>query len=141
MNHVKAQGRGSRNGANAKKLLKKAIRSVFERLEDRRLLSGSIQLQSQPAGVWVDDNWSIAPGGDVGDAGLSLGDTVEESPGGAMHTFGMDAFSTIQDGVNAVSSGGAVVVQNGTYTERVAIGKSVTISGQSEPDVIIQAEA
>jgi parallel beta-helix repeat protein len=98
-------------------------------------------LQTQPAGVWVDDNWSFAPGGDVGDPGLNFGDTVQESPGGAMHTFGVDAFSTIQDGVNAVSGGGAVIVHNGTYTERVAIDKSVTISGQSEPDVFVQADS
>src|SRR5258706_15421655 len=141
MKHAKVPERGSRDEANAKKLLRKAIRSLFERLEDRRLLSGSIQLQTQPEGVWVDDNWSFASGGDVGDPGLSSGDTVQESPGGAMHTFGVDAFSTIQDGVNAVSSGGAVIVQNGSYTERVAIAKSVTISGQSEPGVIIQADS
>src|SRR5258706_7313974 len=109
MKHAKAQGRGSRNEANAKKLLRKAIRSLFERLEDRRLLSGSVQLQTQPEGVWVDDNWSFAPGGDVGDPGLSSGDTVQESTDGAMHTFGANSFSTIQDAVNAASSCGGRV--------------------------------
>jgi hypothetical protein len=50
------------------------------------------------AEAWVDDNW----------AGSSPGDNVDG------HTFGYDAFATIQDGVNAVT-GSTVHVAAGEY--------------------------
>src|SRR5438874_8093313 len=113
--------------------VKAAITTVLERLEERRLLSA-------PAQVWVDDNWAFAPGGDVGAPGLSSGDTVQESSG-VTHTFGVDAYSRIQDGVNFVNDGGIVVVLDGLYTERVAINRPVTINGQSETGTTIQADS
>jgi parallel beta-helix repeat protein len=115
----------------ARKAVGRAIRSVFESLEERRLLS--------TPQVWVDDNWAFAPSGDVGAPGLGAGDTVQE-PTGPTHTFGIDAYSTIQEGVNFVDNGGIVVVLDGLYTERVAIGKSVSVSGQSDAGVMVQAE-
>ncbi|HEV8606849.1 MAG TPA: right-handed parallel beta-helix repeat-containing protein [Tepidisphaeraceae bacterium] len=129
----KGQGKG-RTGA-----MGRAIGAVVEGLEERRLLSGGVATVDVPAQVWVDDVWAFAPGGDVGEAGLSLGDTVEESSG-ATHTFGVDAYSTIQDGVNFVSDGGIVVVLDGLYTERVSVNRGVAIQGQSEAGVIVQAD-
>ena len=72
--------------------------------------------------VWVDSNWVISPGGDVSPAGLSFGDTVQDSSGAVTgKTFGIDAFSTIQDGINAVASGGMVNVEAGTYISNGAV--------------------
>jgi CSLREA domain-containing protein len=59
--------------------------------------------------VYVDDSW----------AGSTLGD--DPDAGGPATIFGCDSFATIQEGVNAVSSGGTVQVAAGTYDEDVAI--------------------
>ncbi len=58
-----------------------------------------------PDEVWVDDDW----------AGRSFGDIVFG------HTFGVDAFAKVQDGVNRVASPGTVHVAQGTYRENVVI--------------------
>ncbi len=46
-----------------------------------------------------------------------------------IHTFGYDAFNTIQNGVNAVATGGTVNVVAGTYAENLNIAKSVNLLG------------
>ncbi|MFC2059552.1 carboxypeptidase regulatory-like domain-containing protein [Chloroflexota bacterium] len=66
--------------------------------EGKTGISNSFSVADRPSEVWVDDGW----------AGSNAGDTV----GG--HTFGTDAFATIQDGVNAVS-GSTVHVAEGIY--------------------------
>jgi len=46
------------------------------------------------------------------------------------HTFGYDAFNKIQDGINAVSTGGTVNVAAGTYNEpQIIIDKPLTLQG------------
>jgi parallel beta-helix repeat protein len=45
------------------------------------------------------------------------------------HTFGVDAFSTINDAISAVSVGGTVYVASGTYAEPVVIQKSLSLIG------------
>jgi len=74
--------------------------------------------------VWVDDDW----------IGSSEGDIV----GG--HVFGYNAFATIQDGIDNVIAS-TVHVLNGTYTETLDINKSLTLSGESEAGVIIDASS
>ncbi|MFO0928817.1 MAG: right-handed parallel beta-helix repeat-containing protein [Gemmataceae bacterium] len=71
-----------------------------------------------PSNVYVDDSW--ASGVDVG-----------EDPDGAgpATAFGVDAFATIQGGVNAVAVGGTVNVRAGTYNEEVSVPKTVTLLG------------
>ncbi|OGO01258.1 MAG: hypothetical protein A2Y72_06450 [Chloroflexi bacterium RBG_13_53_26] len=54
--------------------------------------------------VWVDDDWE----------GRSHG-----APVGDGHTFGIDAFATIQDGINIAATSGTVHVAAGTYFERL----------------------
>lgn len=54
-----------------------------------------------PVTVWVNDNW----------AGSSVGSTV----GG--HTYGIDAFATIQEGIDSVAPSGTVNVFPGDYDE------------------------
>lgn len=65
-----------------------------------------------PPEVWVDDDW----------AGSGYGDAVNG------HTFGVDAFATIEHGINAVAQDGTVHVYPGKYDENLSIGdKSLTL--------------
>ena len=73
---------------------------------------------------------------DVAPAGLSAGDIVTFSPTGGAHSavaglsFGTNAFATIQDAFNAVSSAGDVIrVAGGTFAEQVTANKSVVLLG------------
>jgi hypothetical protein len=51
------------------------------------------------------------------------------SGGSGSHSIGLDAFSTVQAGVNAVETGGTVHVAPGTYSESVAANKPVSLLG------------
>lgn len=69
-------------------------------------------------------------------AGLSAGDIVTFSPTGGRHsavaglTFGTNAFATIQDAINTVSSAYDVIrVAGGTFAEFVTVNKSVVLLG------------
>jgi len=96
-----------------------AIRPVIENLETRRLLSGS-------AVVYVNAAWA--------------GSTNGSDPGslGAGNSFGYDEFADIQSGVNAVASGGTVIVDNGSYAQsNIVVNKSMTIEGQSQSGVTV----
>ena len=80
--------------------------------------------------VYVDDDWAGLPfGTDPDGAGPAIG-------------IGIDAFPTIQEGVNTVFPGGEVHVYAGPYPENVVINKDVTVTGENghttggEPDVI-----
>ncbi|MCX6665924.1 MAG: right-handed parallel beta-helix repeat-containing protein [Euryarchaeota archaeon] len=70
--------------------------------------------QSSPATVYIDDNYTSS------------------TPG-----WGYDYFAHIQDGINAVSDGGTVHVENGTYLETLTISKTITLSGADKNQVII----
>src|SRR5207302_1574944 len=60
--------------------------------------------------------------------GSNFGDS-EGSNGGTLLTFGVNAFATVQDGVNAIHSGGTVQVAAGTYAENVTINKALSLIG------------
>ncbi len=45
------------------------------------------------------------------------------------HIYGYDAFTSVQDGINAVANGGTVHVAPGTYKENVSVNKAVTVEG------------
>lgn len=62
---------------------------------------------SQPAQVWVNDDW----------AGCSPGQVVDE------HVCSTDAFDSIQDAIDAVAPGGTVSVAPGTYREIIVLVK------------------
>ena len=57
------------------------------------------------------------------------------------HTWGTDAFATIQDGVDTVAAGGTVYVANGNYNATsspfVRIIKSLSLIGESRDGVIL----
>jgi uncharacterized delta-60 repeat protein len=77
--------------------------------------------------VYADDNWSIT--NDVGPTGLSYGDTVQDGANGPF-TFGVEAFDTVQGGVNFVTSGGTVHVLAGSYHEDVSVNHPVSLLGE-----------
>jgi hypothetical protein len=73
-------------------------------------------------------------------AGLTMGDLIQDAdpntPGNQAALFGVSAFATIQEGVDAVDPGGPVFITDdlatdgpGTYTENVTITKDVQIIG------------
>lgn len=74
--------------------------------------------------VWVDDDW----------AGKRFGDVVD-----VYRIFGVDAFATIQDGINAVAISGTVHIRAGVYREQVVIEKSgITLDGEGQGLVILR---
>jgi uncharacterized repeat protein (TIGR01451 family) len=89
-------------------------------------MAGIAEAQSSTE-VWVDDNW----------AGLASGSSADG------HTFGTDAFDTIQNGVDAVENGGTVYVANGTYTATslasIVITRPLSLIGESRDGAIIDA--
>lgn len=68
----------------------------------------------RPAVVYINTLWTGQPPG--------------ASPDG-LHYMGYDAFAVIQDGVNAVASGGTVYVAEGTYLEEVVVSRGVLLHG------------
>ena len=98
--------------------------AIFSFLKDKPMLLMALLIMSataipiasvnaSPNEVWVDDDW------------------VDSNPGDAVdgHTFGTDAFATIQEGINAVAEGGTVYVAAGIYNEHVIINKTLTLRG------------
>lgn len=68
--------------------------------------------------IYVDDDW----------VGTPLGDDPDGA--GPAQFFGFDSFATIQEGVNAVSVSGTVIVNAGTYTQKIVVSKNdVTLQG------------
>ncbi len=74
--------------------------------------------------VWVDDDWAT---------GYLPGDPVDG------HTFGVDAFASIQDGIDAVS-GSTVHVADGTYIENIEMKSGVEILGSGTPTCTIDGD-
>jgi hypothetical protein len=67
--------------------------------------------------VYVNKNW----------AGTSIGDDPDGA--GPATSFGCDSFATIQEGINAVTAGGTVIVAAGTYAEQLGVNKAVSVLG------------
>jgi parallel beta-helix repeat protein len=67
--------------------------------------------------VYVNDDWvGTTPG-------------TDPDGGGPATNFGLDAFATVQGGVNGVAIGGTVIVYDGNYIEQVVISKNLTMDG------------
>ena len=67
--------------------------------------------------VYVDDDWVAVPNGTDPDG---IGPATE---------MGFDAFATIQGGINAVATGGQVIVAAGSYVENPTITRAMTLKG------------
>ncbi len=93
-------------------------RAAVEQLEPRLLLVGDI---------YVDDDWSNL--------------NFMDDPPGPATSFGMDAFATIQGGINAVDSNGRVHVAAGNYPENILVNKRLSILGQGPASTIVDASA
>ena len=103
--------------------------------DDRRQAPG---LQTD---VWVDSNWVVT--NDVAPSGLSFGDTVR-SPDSSVtgKILGVNASSTIQDGVNDTAAGGTTHVDNGIYPEsNITLLLPITVEGQSMAGVVMAPSA
>jgi PKD repeat protein len=72
-----------------------------------------VSARPQPSQVYVDDDYTSS------------------TPG-----WGYDHFATIQEGIDAVASGGTVKVYEGTYTEQLIINKSLTLIGDPGPKIV-----
>jgi nitrous oxidase accessory protein NosD len=77
-----------------------------------------------PSTVYVNANWASTP---------QWTDPDADGPANAM---GLDAFATIQEGVDAVAPGGTVEVAPGTYDEQVIVNKGLTLEGAGDTTVI-----
>jgi len=111
-----ALARKTKTAANRRK-----IQPRLDVLEDRTV----------PATLYVNDNWSLIH--DIGPAGLSVGDTVNNSLDVGAHrvtaTFGTNAFANINDALAAAHTGDTIDVLAGNYTGNVTVNTSVTLEG------------
>jgi hypothetical protein len=103
--------------------------AMIEHLEVRQLLSVA------PLKTWVNDNWvdQTHPGAGTPTCGDTMtapaGETAPNLGSGTL-SYGVNAFNTIQGGVDAVAGGGTVYVLPGTYTESdISLDKAVTVTG------------
>lgn len=96
-------------------------RPELDRLEDR----------NTPSTLLVNDNWFVVT--DVGPAGLSAGDTVDNrldaGADSVTGTFGTTAFADINAAIDASVAGDTVRVLEGTYTGNVTVDQSITLEG------------
>jgi autotransporter-associated beta strand protein len=89
-------------------------RLFFETLEDRRVLNGAY------ATVYVDDDFT-------GDGNDQIADADLGTDGNQAATFGVNAFNTINAALEAVTSSGTVIVNDGTYDEAVVLAGTQTL--------------
>lgn len=109
--------------------------SNFDKLVITRVDANSVPTVTggNASTVYVNDSWVIVT--DTGRFGLSNGDTVTSGPSdtgnsaGISATFGVDAFSSVQAGIDSVQAGGQVLVLKGTYTENTTIAKNLSLLG------------
>lgn len=79
---------------------------------------GADELPEMLLEVWVDDDYSASGGNDG-------------------HEWGVEAFSRIQDGVDAVGPGGTVYVGPGVYIENVELVREVALEGAGAKEVLL----
>lgn len=88
------------------------------------------------ADVYVNDDWSIMTSGDA------IIDADPVAAGDQNATFGVDAFATVQDGIDAADENGTVHVNAGNYLESPNVNKSVTlksIEGRNVTTISLQS--
>jgi YVTN family beta-propeller protein/autotransporter-associated beta strand protein len=105
----------------------------------------SVNVGAQPAGVGVNPalnfiyvantvSGTVSVIADVPDTvyvnSAFANPVVGQDPDGAgpATDFGFDSFASIQSGINAVATGGNVVVQGSSFTENVSLNRAVTVT-------------
>jgi hypothetical protein len=91
---------------------------AFDGGADGTLSFTNYYLSGPPSNTYVDDNW----------AGYAIGTPVQFPGFTDWHTFGVDAFATIQGGIDAVV-GSTVNVAAGPYADNILINKKLTLQG------------
>ncbi len=110
-----------------------ATRLLIEVLEDR-VVPTSVNT------FYVGTSADYAITNDTAPSGLSNGDTVTWNPGAGSTlgasvpglTYGTNAFGSINAAIAAASNGDSIKVGPGTYNERVAVTKSVSLLGNQQ---------
>ncbi len=111
---------GGRAPAYAPSRVRKS-RLMTESLEPRQMLASD---------VFVDDSW----------VGTAIG-ADPDGVGGPATAYGTDAFSVIQDGIDAVAVGGTVNVLDGTYNENLVVDKTLDLVGAGHSVVTVYPAA
>ena len=83
----------------------------------------SLLPRGRRSAVYVDTVWAGSA------QGASVSDPSAWFSAHGPFTFGVNAFATVQDGVNSVPSRGTVDVAAGTFTENVTISQPLTLNG------------
>ena len=92
-------------------------------------VTGTGTILPVPTTVYVDTNWA------------EIENWIDPDEGGLATYFGYDAFAIIQDGIDAVASGGTVNVATGSYGESVLIVKPLTLAGVGTTKPVITGAA
>ena len=90
---------------------------------DNFKLSGIQLAGTSPDLVQVDDDWTL-----LSDCSVVTVNEIE-------YRIGVDAFASIQDGVDAVASNGTVNINPGIYAENLTITNPMTLLGNSFPSL------
>ncbi len=91
------------------------------------LLYGGIPLFPE---VYVDDSFA---------GGFGTPVTPTHPPAAPTAYIGINAFTTINAGIQQAQATGTVYVADGSYTELVAVDRAVTLDGESDTGTILQA--
>ena len=93
----------------------------------------TINERAQPTITYVDDSYA----GYTNETEV----TWPQGQGGPVHRIGYDAFTNIQQAIDAVTAAGTVNVANGTYVlaAPVNVSKAVTLTGESQAGVVVNA--
>lgn len=84
---------------------------------------------TQPTSTLVDKSLTTAVSNSDGSDLITGSDRV--------YAFNFDAFTIVQNGINAVESAGTVHVAAGTYTENLIINKALTLAGAGDGNTTI----
>lgn len=102
---------------------KPKFRPEVGKLEDRTVMSATL---------YANDNWVLQRDAD-NSGGLTPGDTVtnfdDVGADRVVARFGVNAFSSINDAIQAAEEGDRVVVLQGTYNETVTVDETITLAG------------
>ena len=109
---------------------------VYDGMTAKLVAAGSVANPTAQTGtVYVDDGYAGMMNGAV------IADADPTTANDQKAVFGVNAFASVNDGIDAVNSGGEVRVANGTYAEAVDVDRTVTVTlqgtGVSTTDAVV----